>query len=270
MIYAWKMDGCNKDPVRTEKGRPRIVKGGSSEFAYHALRREIVELTLTPGATLDEGALVGRLGLSRTPVREALVRLAAEGLVQLLPNRGARVAGMGWNDIREHLEAFDVMQRLVTRWAALRRTEAGLAAIDRERTLFEGLVQAGDAARMIDYNWRFHAVIAANCGNNQMQRFYLQLLTDNLRISRLAMTLECFHTEAGYLAHVQTIVHEHAGMVQAIRAQNADHAEALARSHTDLARKRVAETLTQSLPAAAEIVLDPSADVLDRRSGREI
>jgi hypothetical protein len=49
-----------------------------------------------------------------------MVGLAAEGLVHLVPNRGARVAPIGWNDIREHLEAFDVSQRLVTRWAAVR------------------------------------------------------------------------------------------------------------------------------------------------------
>ena len=105
--------------------RPNVkaLKGASSEHAYRALMHEIVSFTLVPGEDLDEATLVGRLGVSRTPVREALVRLAAEGLVQLVPNRGARVAPMGWNDIREHLEAFDVSQRLVTRWAAIRRNE---------------------------------------------------------------------------------------------------------------------------------------------------
>ena len=96
-----------------------ISKGGSSEFAYQVIRAEIVSLALAPGSDLDEAALVSRLGLSRTPLREALVRLAGEGLVQILPNRGTRVAPMGWNDIREHLEAFDLSQRLVTRWASM-------------------------------------------------------------------------------------------------------------------------------------------------------
>lgn len=74
----------------------KALKGGSSELAYRALMQEIVSFTLVPGEDLDEATLVGRLGVSRTPVREALVRLAAEGLVQLVPNRGARVAPMGW------------------------------------------------------------------------------------------------------------------------------------------------------------------------------
>src|SRR5882762_6445971 len=114
----------------------KASKGASSERAYRALMQEIVSFTLVPGEDLDEATLVGRLGVSRTPVREALVRLAAEGLVQLVPNRGARVETMGWDDIREHLEAFYISQRLVTRWAAVRRTDEQIAKIDAERQAF--------------------------------------------------------------------------------------------------------------------------------------
>jgi DNA-binding GntR family transcriptional regulator len=235
----------------------RLVKGESPGFAYTELRRDILSLALKPGSTLDEASLVLRLGLSRTPVREALVRLAAEGLVTLLPNRGATVASMSWDDIRENLEALDVAQRLTTRWAALRRSEADLDAIRAERDRFERLFAARDTEAMTDCNWHFHAAIAASCRNRTVVSFYLRVLTDNLRVSRLAMGYECFADEAAWRAHLDAIVAEHNGMVEAITRRDANRAEALAFSHTNLARKRVVETLTQSLTPDMRLILNP-------------
>ncbi|MGH7051265.1 MAG: GntR family transcriptional regulator [Acetobacteraceae bacterium] len=243
-------------PIRAKPaGREHIGKGGSVDFAYFELRRDIVSLALAPSAVLDEAALVTRLGVSRTPVREALVRLAAEGLVELLPNRGGRVAPMAWDDIRENLEALDVAQRLVTRWAALRRTGADLEAIEVERLEFERLYAARESGAMIDCNWRFHAAVATACRNMPLKQFYLRVLTGNLRISRLAMSYACFPNEAAWRSHVDAIVSEHAAILDSIRRGDADGAEALGRSHTDLARRRVRETLASPLPEAMALSL---------------
>ena len=250
--------GYEDDKVRQKASR--LAKGASSEFAYDALRREIVSLALAPGAPLDEASLIARLGLSRTPVREALVRLAGDGLVELLPNRGTRVAPMGWTEVREHLESFDLAQRSTTRWAALRRSEAHLDLIERHRKAFEAAVRTRDVDAMMDSNWNFHAAIAAACGNSVFERFYLRLLTENLRIARLAMTFECFVTENAYQAHVDDIVLEHVLMIEAIRGRDADRAEALARSHANLARKRVAETFSQGLSPAFDVRLDDAPE----------
>lgn len=233
--------------------RLKIVKGGGSEHAYRVLREGIVSLELEPGMDIDEASIVRRLGLSRTPVREALVRLAAEGLVQLLPNRGARIAPMGWHDIREHLEAFDITQRLITRWAALRRTEKDLENIDIACKAFEEAHKRGNASDMLQTNWDFHAAIGGASRNNVMKEHYLRLLTGNLRISRLAMTYEAYKTEQAYRTHVGNIMDEHRELVEAIRRKDADKAEQLAKSHANLARKRVTETLTQSLTDDMEV-----------------
>jgi DNA-binding GntR family transcriptional regulator len=241
----------------------KALKGASSEHAYRGLKQEIVTFTLVPGENLDEATLVQRLGVSRTPVREALVRLAAEGLVHLVPNRGARVAPMGWNDIREHLEAFDVSQRLVTRWAAVRRTDEQVATMDAERLAFETAFLNDDPITMLDANFRFHAAIGAACRNSLLQKFYLQQLTADLRIARLAMTNECFPSERAYRDHVGEIVREHREFVGAIRGANADRAEELARSHADLARKRVSESLTQTMTPAMDVRLSDQIAVAD-------
>lgn len=232
------------------------AKGKGVEFAYRTLRREIVSLVLRPGSALDEAALAARLGLSRTPVHEALVRLGAESLVVLEPNRGASVAGMEWDQIREFIEAFDLQQRVTTRWAAVRRTEEQLAAIDAERVAFEAYEATGNADEMNESNWRFHALIAAACGNRLMERSYLHLLTLSLRIAHLAYNPACFVSDVAYRAHMDSILTEHVGMVNAIRAQNADAAEALGRSHAYLARSRISDVLLRGASGALDIALD--------------
>lgn len=235
-----------------------LGKGKGVEFAYRILRRDIVTLTLRPGSALDEAGIATRLGLSRTPVHEALVRLAAESLVVLLPNRGASVAGMEWDQIREFIEAFDLEQRVTTRWAALRRTEANLAAIEAERLIFERHEAAGNTEEMNESNWRFHALIASACGNRLIERSYLHVLTLSLRIAHLAYDPQCFSSSTAYRAHMDDILREHAAIVAAVRAQDADAAEALGRSHADLARKRIMDVLTRGTSGALDIKLGPA------------
>ena len=233
-------------------------KGKGVEFAYKALRRDIVSLTLRPGSPLDEAAVATRLGLSRTPVHEALVRLAAESLVVLLPNRGASVAGMEWDQIREFIEAFDLEQRVTTRWAALRRTEEQLREIDAERAAFERHEKAGNVEEMNGSNWRFHALIAGACGNRLIERSYLHVLTLSLRIAHLAYDVDCFETPAAYCQHMDAILREHAAIVDAIRGKDAGAAEALGRSHAYLARARIVDVLSRGASGILDVGLDYS------------
>lgn len=223
------------------------VKGESAQFAYRMLRHEIVSLALAPGSDFDESEIVRRLGISRTPLREAVVKLAGEGLIRLLPNRGARVAPMEWTDIREHLEAFDITQRLATRWAAGRRSEEQLRRIAEARDAFKAAADRRKMDSMADLNWEFHAEIGRSCGNARIEQFYLQQLTENLRISRMAMVYSYYNSDAAYSQHLGKILHEHDAIVDAITAQDCDRADALAGSHTGLARKRVAEVLAGEL-----------------------
>src|SRR3546814_21010668 len=103
----------NSGPTASRKP-PRGAKGTGVRHAYDAIRSRIVSLDLTPGADLDEVRPVRDLGLSRTPVRDALVRLAAAGLVVTLPNRTARVEPLGLQDAKDHLEQCALVPRIAT------------------------------------------------------------------------------------------------------------------------------------------------------------
>ena len=240
-----------------ERAGAGVSKGKGVEHAYRSIRRDIVSLTLRPGTALDEAALAAHLGLSRTPVHEALVRLAAESLVVLLPNRGASVAGLEWDQIREFLEALDLEQRVITRWAALRRTEEQVATIDAERAVFERHAREGEIEEMNESNWRFHALIAGACGNRLVERSYLHLLTLALRIAHLAYDPNCFVSSTAHRLHMDAVLREHVAMVAAVRDRDAEAADALGRSHAHLARDRITDVLARGASGILDIRIQP-------------
>jgi DNA-binding GntR family transcriptional regulator len=244
-----------KQPAQAKVRKPAKAEGNAAERAYQMIREEII-LRLPPGSELDDSDVLRKLGLSRTPVREALARLAGERLVQLLPNKGARVAPAGWTEIREHIESLDVMQRLVTRWAAVRRTTDEVVKIKHEQKSFEAAAVRRDGVGLTEANWRFHTAIGASCRNSVFDRCYKQILTEGLRIDRHAMFMDSFDSAASRDAHVDLIIADHTAMVDAIAAGDPDAAEQAAQRHADLARKRISEALIGPAGGALTIRLD--------------
>ena len=161
---------------------PGSAKATGGQMVYVALRRAIMALDLMPGTSLDEAQLCRQYKVSRTPVREALIRLSSEGLAELFPNRGARVASLEFVDVVDHYEAMDVFQPVACHFAAVRRTASD---VDAMRQWLRGLLEAvaaHNSAEMIRCNYELHSAIAAACHNRCIERGYRQMLTDKLRL----------------------------------------------------------------------------------------
>lgn len=221
----------------TKRAAAGARRGTGRETAYQVLRGRILDLTLEPGAPLDEAVLVGALGLSRTPLREALVRLASEQLVELMPNRGARVAEISAGKLAGYFEALALAQRATHRWAALRRTPADLAAIRGHMAAFAQAVRQNPVLTPA-FNRVFHSAIAAACGNAHVVQLYEVLLDQGLRLARLTVIHDAPEGITPEM-HIETLIREHAEIVAAIAARDADAAERLAGVHNDLFRRRV-------------------------------
>ncbi|EKF19160.1 GntR family transcriptional regulator [Nitratireductor pacificus] len=242
-----------KTGKRDAAGRPeqRVrAKGTSVSEAYDRLRADILDLTLSPGMLLDEREQVARLRLSRTPIHEAFVRLAAEGLIIMQPNRQAQIAPLDIRDLPLYVEATDIAHRTVVHLAARRRTESDLAAMDAAATEFEAAVSRGDPLQMTEANRQFHSTVAGACHNPYLAAHYNHLLTLGLRVLRSSHVYG--RLEA---ADLQRQAREHRDIIAAISRGDAAEAELLAQNHTRAFVDLYVRSLQENL--AADIAIRP-------------
>ena len=249
-----KFTGLTGELSVTDEHEVRRTKGASWKSVYETLRNEILSLVLQPGQLLDETTLAERFDLSRSPVREALIRLSGDDLVVTLANRSTIVAPIEVAIFPKYVEALDIAQRMNTRLAAELRTDADLKIIARRQKEFEAAVKSGNHLVMSEANKQFHMAIAAAGRNPYFASFYERLLNQGQRMLHLHFEyLE--RTHDGYL-----LTDEHQLMLEAIRAKDVQRADELAHAHTrqfrdnfiDFMRENYTTDVALGLTLAAE------------------
>ncbi len=232
-----------------DDAEPRRVKGMGVKFAYETLRDEILSLALPPGALLDETSLADRFGMSRSPVREALIRLAGDELVVTLSNRSTIVAPIDVQSFPKYVEALDIAQRMNTRLAAELRTDADLKAIARCQKDFEAAVKSHNHLAMSGTNKKFHMAIAHAGKNPYLAAFYERLLDQGRRMLHLHFD----YLESGQEGFLLT--DEHAQMLDAIRQKDVERADQLAHAHTRQFQQNFIEFMKQNYLKDAPILM---------------
>ena len=230
-------------------GRP---KGTGTQRVYSQVREDIIGLRLPPGSDLDEASLEQRFGVSRTPVREALIRLASDGLIVLLPNRGARVTQIDISDLPQLFEALELCQRATIRWAAARRNDDHVRELREQNRRFLDAARQGNTEGMGEANHAFHFVIARACGNRYFESLYVSLLAVSLRLARTCFAYAPMTDEPAQDYYLE-IVRQHDEMINAIERRDPDAAEALARVHTDLFRERIMRYIGSNLAGGVSL-----------------
>ena len=209
-----------------ETPMPERKRGSGVKVVYDVLRDEILDLTLPPGSPIDEVQLAERFSMSRTPIREALVRLAAEGLIDTLPNRSTMVSNIDFLNLHTFFEAITLMYRMTTRLAAEHHHPQDLAIIRAHQVRFAKAVAAQDGLAMIATNRDFHAAIAEAGRNPYFTTLFCRLLDEGRRILRLYY--QSFDNRLP-----QRYADEHEDIITAIAARDIDRADRLAKSHAD-------------------------------------
>ena len=202
------------------------TRGSGVRLAYDTLRDEILSLTLAPGEVLDETTLAERFGMSRSPIREALIRLAGDDLVVTLSNRSTVVAPIDIQSFPKYVEALDIAQRMNTRLAAELRTDEDLRVIAAQQAAFVAAVRTGNHLAMSEANKAFHMAIADAGRNPYLASFYERLLNQGRRMLHLHFEFLEKNEEAVLLTD------EHDEMLDAIRKKDAARADRLAHAHT--------------------------------------
>jgi len=216
---------------------PERKRGSGVKKAYDLLRSEILDLTLPPGSPIDEVQLADRLGLSRTPIREALARLATEGLIDTLPNRSTMVANIDFLNLHTFFDAITLMYRVTTRLAARNWQDGDLEIINGHQKDFADAVARHDALAMIGTNRDFHAAIAVAGRNPYYLGLFVRLLDDGRRLLRLYY--QSFNDRPP-----ASVITEHEDIIAAITARDVETSDRLAKAHADQIVRQIQKLLS--------------------------
>ena len=219
----------------TRRTKPAVVAPAHvsrADEVYAQLKRDIAEFNLVPGDRFTENELSERLGVSRTPVRQALFKLQQEGFVEVLFRSGWRVLPF---DFDQFEQLYDL--RMVLETTAAQRICSDAERVDRE--LLEQLVaiwlvpaaeRSADMLQVSQWDEEFHCKLVAAAGNAEMARVHRDV-TDRIRIiRRLDFTKQ---------ARIDATYEEHAKILKAIQRKRGDQAAMLLRAHIETSQAEV-------------------------------
>ncbi|MEE1798650.1 MULTISPECIES: GntR family transcriptional regulator [unclassified Streptomyces] len=211
-------------PAAPVKHAPKLPmkQPPAADRVYSHVKEAVLDRRYEGGTLLTEGELAEAVGVSRTPVREALLKLEVEGLIKLYPKKGALVLAVSAQEIADVVET----RLLVEEFAVRKAVPASAAFLARLEELLEAQRQRaeeGDLGAVAVSDRCFHAEIVRNAGNQILSKLY-----DQLRDRQLRMGVAVLEAHPDRIAKNVT---EHAEMLEAIRAGDADGAAACVRRH---------------------------------------
>lgn len=203
-----------------------------------ALRKRILSMELAPGAVVDELTLAEEFGLSRPPVRELMRQLAAEGYLELEPNRPARVSAMSHHSLRSFFLAAPMLYVATAQLAAGNATAAEIERMKQIQRRFRQAIDDGNTLERVRQNDRFHYEIGLAAHNEYLMPSLRRLLLDH---ARLGMTFYRDPPSADMAESLAVAVEQHDQIIEAIERHDTDGVAELMRAHMDLSRRRMAE-----------------------------
>lgn len=233
-------------------------QGGAtgSVRVYEGLKELIISGELDPGAHLDEQELVRRFEVSRTPVREALIRLSSEGLVSMLPNRGAKISNLNFSDVTDHLEIMDILTPSVCYLAALRRTSADLETI-KEQVERLSDTKRDDLKDRLDAIFHLYTALGKATHNGSLSHLYRLSIYSKLRLGRVSASRT--ETKAEWKAHMAELRKVYGSIYSSIEARDATGAQSAARQWMNLIRERLSSVVSSSPSREMDIQLHESS-----------
>lgn len=205
------MTGRSRDPV-ARQSMAEAERGRDPARVYDALRRMILDAELPPGTYVLHEELASRLGVSRTPIREALIRLEQEGLVEIKPRHGMRVVPVSIDDMREIYDLLTVLESLAAELVARRGlTDAELADLQSAVDQMDEALSRDDLETWAEADATFHRLLVSCSRNRRLEAMVASVVDQSKRVRRL--TLKLRPKPLGSNA-------DHRAVVEAIRARD--------------------------------------------------
>lgn len=200
------------------------------DVVFNNLRQAILTGELKPGERLMEIHLANKLGVSRTPIREAIRKLELEGLVIMIPRRGAEVAQITEKSMNDVLEVRESLDALCVELACDRITDQGLEALKAAKETFEQCVKTKDNRKIAQADIAFHDIIVQATGNQRLIQ-----LVNNLAEQMYRYRFEYIKDSSQHA----TLIEEHSHIYQSLLAKDKEAAAAAARTHIENQKKSI-------------------------------
>lgn len=210
------------------------------ERVHAHLREEIVTNRLPAGTVLQETALAAELGVSRGPLREAIGRLAAEGLVVVRPRRGAVVRALSKEEFLEAYQVREALEVMAARLAAARLGPHELSRLEELTAAMSEHAGRDEVDAFFEANAAFHTALVDASGNRRLRELYGQLLGQMNRYRRRSLALR---------GSLRQSVAEHRAILEALDARDADRAAQLVGDHIRVPQRRLEELTEEEFDA---------------------
>ena len=231
-MYAQSIFKDLECPLKKEK------KGYQALNVYHEIKRRIITLDLKPGEVLEEKRLGEELGVGRTPVREALLLLKSENLVESQPNKTAYVKEMNLKNIKDLFESLMAIEKLTACLAAQRITPEALKEIEKTEEEVSEAVRGRDVWEIESQNRRFHQLVGKASDNECLFSIHENLRAQAERLSYLAISKE-WEKGPALNEHLEKLKEHHKAIVRCLKEKNVDRMEKLAIEHVKLFQNRI-------------------------------
>ena len=185
------------------------------DVVFHTLRQAILKGELKPGERLMEIQLANKLGVSRTPIREAIRKLELEGLVLMIPRKGAEVAEITEKNLRDVLEVREALEQLAVQLACEQITKAQIRELKEAADKFRDILTSGNITEIAEADEHFHDLINLATGNQKL----IQIL-NNLREQMYRYRVEYLKNDAVF----PQLLEEHESLIRAIEKRQKDRA----------------------------------------------
>ena len=202
--------------------RRKNAPGSQSTEAYARLKAKIVTLELPPAAPIDENALMIELGLGRTPIREALQRLAYDNLVVIYPRRGTLVADLNPRDLQKVFELRLELEPYAARLAAERATPDQLTEMEALFVDADAILQTGHYRQLIEIDHRAHILLAQAAHNEFLEESLERLYSHVLRL---------WYVSLHKVVRLREAIDEHRAIIAALHARDGAGAADAMRAH---------------------------------------
>jgi DNA-binding GntR family transcriptional regulator len=217
-----------RDRVRVAVFKP-IRQENLTDHVYRAIKQRILTQEIEIGTRLRDEELATQLEISRTPVREALMRLHRDGLVDIIPRSGTRVRSFTHSDIDEIYDLRIVLESFAVRKATSRLSDDAIARLRELHEKAETALAAGNSRPALDFDREMHAAIIDACGNTRLQQF-MAIINDYVTLFRNLGARTPFHRGFTY---------RHREIIQALERRDPNAAAGALAEHIETAKREL-------------------------------